>query len=587
MMLLFEQILAMSFVGSLVFLPLLCSQYFMKNTTASWRYGQLKWVLMCFLLPLSTLVKMVTSWVPQSVPPYHAMVDFVEEVKYTFTQRWDNIRYKNVPFYEQGSFVYDNSTVLSNSPTTEEVMYTLAMLWVGLLVLGFLVKAFRWYRWKSVQRVAKQVEDPLFIQLLQEEKDGLGCHKEVAFMQWDEVETPLTTGLWSPQILLTKHENSPEQIRKILCHELNHIKSGDLWWNCLLQGAMLLHWYNPVMYLFAKKFREEMEFACDEKVAKTLSLTEKKEYFHTLLDSASVSPPLLPYGVGFSNSKKGLEKRFTQMLQEKTMKPYTKALSFLLMVGLLMGASYETMPLISANLVLEQKIVEAMSADPYISHVEVHIHRNGRVFVTWEDRFRASNRDESTLRGDTQRNLIADIAGVDVRDVIHYTKGQHDIEVLAEEIDTYIRELTSVSNYDHYRYSPTVWESILERVERGEVEMEEVSPDQYEYVELLYTLPRTPFLSVEYPAGFGALTYAQKSSVLRQYNDYGEDEITYFWIQEEEGDHWCEISFPHLYSDGMMVSYDGGESWDITVEPTYFDIDQGNVGTQPSHPISG
>ncbi len=78
----------------------------------------------------------------------------------------------------------------------------------------------------------------------------------------------MTCGAWHPVLLLPDAaENWPlERRRVVLLHELAHIKRLDWLTQTLAYIAGSLHWFNPLVWLAARRMRVEREQACDDLV---------------------------------------------------------------------------------------------------------------------------------------------------------------------------------------------------------------------------------------------------------------------------------------------------------------------------------
>mgnify|MGYP004478085601 CR=1 FL=1 len=68
-------------------------------------------------------------------------------------------------------------------------------------------------------------------------------------------------------------------------HELSHYKRKDLILNYILLFITTIHWFNPFIWLFFKKIRQDMELATDEIVLEKLESNEKKEYGMALINA--------------------------------------------------------------------------------------------------------------------------------------------------------------------------------------------------------------------------------------------------------------------------------------------------------------
>lgn len=100
------------------------------------------------------------------------------------------------------------------------------------------------------------------------------------------VTSPLVMGLWQPVIVLPE-EIDKDSICNALAHELVHIKRRDLWWKWLLQLAVAVHWFNPLVYFCRKKWQKYCELSCDERVIALMNAKEKQSYGETLLRLAT------------------------------------------------------------------------------------------------------------------------------------------------------------------------------------------------------------------------------------------------------------------------------------------------------------
>lgn len=99
----------------------------------------------------------------------------------------------------------------------------------------------------------------------------------------DKVTTAAVYGIFRPRIILPENY-AARDIDAVLEHERTHIKSGDNLWRVLAFLCAAVHWFNPLAWLFLKKFTEDIEFACDEKVLRGKSVEEQKRYASALLN---------------------------------------------------------------------------------------------------------------------------------------------------------------------------------------------------------------------------------------------------------------------------------------------------------------
>ncbi len=77
---------------------------------------------------------------------------------------------------------------------------------------------------------------------------------------------PLVSGVFSPIVILPKGFDkgySHDAQILSLAHEFSHIKRRDLWSALAVLIFRALHWYNPLVHYAARKFRADLEAACD------------------------------------------------------------------------------------------------------------------------------------------------------------------------------------------------------------------------------------------------------------------------------------------------------------------------------------
>ena len=104
--------------------------------------------------------------------------------------------------------------------------------------------------------------------------------------QSDAVSSPLVYGVIKPKIYVP-FNMEPEKMQYAILHEKEHIRRGDHIWKLLAHFILILNWYNPLIWIAYKKFSDDMEMACDERVARGLNDEERKCYALTLMDCST------------------------------------------------------------------------------------------------------------------------------------------------------------------------------------------------------------------------------------------------------------------------------------------------------------
>lgn len=105
----------------------------------------------------------------------------------------------------------------------------------------------------------------------------------------DKVRTPAVYGVFRPRVVLPTamaEQLTQEQWDYMLLHERAHIRRGDNLWRLLALLITCVHWFNPLAWLFLRRFIAAMEKACDEQVLSCLEEGQRKTYAHVLLSMA-------------------------------------------------------------------------------------------------------------------------------------------------------------------------------------------------------------------------------------------------------------------------------------------------------------
>ena len=133
--------------------------------------------------------------------------------------------------------------------------------------------------------------------------------------------SPCLFGLFRPAIYVTpKAAESPDALRHVLAHELTHYAHKDHIWTFLRCLALVLHWYNPLVWLAAALSKQDGELACDEGTVARLGEAERIPYGHTLVDMAaarSLRPgDLLSCSTAMSGDGRSIRQRVERLVQK-------------------------------------------------------------------------------------------------------------------------------------------------------------------------------------------------------------------------------------------------------------------------------
>lgn len=101
----------------------------------------------------------------------------------------------------------------------------------------------------------------------------------------DRIQSPFILGIVRPKIFLPSADPAAES--SVIAHEKSHLKRLDHVTKPLAYVVLIVHWFNPLVWIAFGKLCKDIEGACDEKVVAGMSLPERKAYSNSLLSFAA------------------------------------------------------------------------------------------------------------------------------------------------------------------------------------------------------------------------------------------------------------------------------------------------------------
>lgn len=282
-----ELILTVSLTGTVPFcVYLLLKKKLDNRVSACFQYNLLKFILLCFLCPFALLKSILASiFFPTCIHLGYVYLD-------------------NTIIKTQNGFLMNPSG---------GAYRTIIPLWCILLSLVVCWQLFCFLRFRY--KILRQL--PLADSCHQREFSAQwtqsGLRRPVSLFYWDTDASPFTCGFLRPCIVLTSavpKDSVPMAIR----HELQHIRSHDFLFRAAAFLAVLIHCWNPFIYLLWKELCEVQELACDEKITASLSPEAVKQYGCSIVDIAAHTskPPVFTFHMA-QNGKKSLRRRIVRL----------------------------------------------------------------------------------------------------------------------------------------------------------------------------------------------------------------------------------------------------------------------------------
>lgn len=121
-----------------------------------------------------------------------------------------------------------------------------------------------------------------------------------------QIASPFLLGFVRPAVYLPAGMKEKEK-QHVLAHEYRHIRRRDYLLKPVCFLAVMLHWFNPLAWLFFRYMTEDMERSCDDSVLRNMTAQERAGYAQTLLRLGLRNNGfgyMLPAAFGESNTKK-------------------------------------------------------------------------------------------------------------------------------------------------------------------------------------------------------------------------------------------------------------------------------------------
>lgn len=172
------------------------------------------------------------------------------------------------------------------TPLLPSLLNTALAVWVVGVLLLLLKLLAGFVATNLLTRRATGFKDTTLTELFSSLLNELNFKGRVRLLRSERTSMPIVYGILRPAVLLPAEAErwSEERRRMVLLHELSHITRRDCLTQMLAQIACAFYWFNPFVWIAARRLRVEREEACDDYV---LSIGAKpSDYASHLLEIA-------------------------------------------------------------------------------------------------------------------------------------------------------------------------------------------------------------------------------------------------------------------------------------------------------------
>lgn len=136
----------------------------------------------------------------------------------------------------------------------------------------------------------------------------------------EELSSPCLCGVLRPAVYLTPEAAEDGRVRiHVLSHELTHFRHRDHIWSLLRCLALVLHWYNPLVWAAVVLSKRDGELSCDEGTIRQLGEGERIPYGRTLIGLVarrSGAGGVLSCSTTMTGGKKTVQRRIAQLVKQ-------------------------------------------------------------------------------------------------------------------------------------------------------------------------------------------------------------------------------------------------------------------------------
>jgi bla regulator protein blaR1 len=287
----------------------------------------------------ASIVWLLVRWVRCLSPTIRAMLWWIVAAKFVIALCWITpVQLRLLPATTNASRTHahpaeiatplavDSSAPASPAGTGPDLSLLLVGGWAIGVVVSFSLAAKRWTLRRHVVRSSVRA-DAGIQQATRAVAAILRIHRVPDVRVARDIDSPFVTGIRNPVVLIPARFSAMpvEQQRMALCHELAHVKRGDLWLGIVPAIAERVFFFHPLARIAAREYAFWREVACDAVVLARLD-TPPQAYGRLLLD-LGVTPgraALAPGGAAWSFSS--LKRRIVMLQQPSTPRTLLRAI---------------------------------------------------------------------------------------------------------------------------------------------------------------------------------------------------------------------------------------------------------------------
>lgn len=225
---------------------------------------------------------------------------------------------------EQVSLKWGSHVIYANGKMYGNVYIKSQIIVIGMwLLISFALLLAELFNYMRTRHALNNYIDRTIIKesaVLERLKRQYGVKRKIIVCQAGPEERTMTFGFFRP-VILCSHPIESRESEVILGHELVHIKNWDTLWKILHLFVLMLHWWNPAVWILHHDFERVCEWSCDEVAMQGKTKEEVKEYLRLLVNESKKDKrkenALFQWSMSFGESAKRLQRRMENLMKRR------------------------------------------------------------------------------------------------------------------------------------------------------------------------------------------------------------------------------------------------------------------------------
>ncbi len=398
----FYKILYMSMVGSLLGILIMFITKVVDNKMSA------KWKCLVWIIPLMFLMIPINR-IQISAKNNIVVTNIVDKVENSLVNAHTLAKENNISKENEESTETLIKTSTNNVNNTDITVYIiLPIIWlIGTIISLFMIIIGNIYLNYKINHT-KELYDKGIELILMKCKIKLQITRKIDIRLQNINASPCIYGILNPKILVSEEfiKNNSDIIENVFMHELSHYKRKDMITNLILLIITSIHWFNPFVYGFFKKIRQEMELATDEIALSRMNKEEKKQYGLTLISLLQIyeNEKTTTKMLCIKDDSKNMERRIKKIKWATKFKKYKTSIIILVATVILFIISpFVLKPNVNAiskedemlYKKVEQYLIKVEQNNHYIERKEFYMNDDFKVFIDMAKLGIKKNTDET------------------------------------------------------------------------------------------------------------------------------------------------------------------------------------------------